>query len=177
MRSIWWESTRSTRTARARCSRHSTGWPGSTRRVRLRSSARADGGRRCGRCRLTTIRSAASPACATCRLRCTPGSSSPRSRCCRGVPCRLLLADEVGLGKTIQAGMLLAALIRQGDAPRVLVLVPAGLREQWADELSRRCGLQSTVVDAHQLRTRVRELPRDENPWTLPPCRLPRSTT
>lgn len=85
-----------------------------------------------------------------------------------GRTCRLLLADDVGLGKTIQAGILLAALTKRGDARRVLILVPAGLREQWADELANRCGLQSTIVDAHQLRTRVRELPHDENPWSLP---------
>ena len=48
-----------------------------------------------------------------------------------GQAARILIADEVGLGKTIQAGLIVAeTLARRGDA-HVLVLCPAGLREQW----------------------------------------------
>ncbi len=47
-----------------------------------------------------------------------------------------LIADDVGLGKTIEVGLLLAALKRKGQARRVLIVSPAGLVRQWQDELS-----------------------------------------
>jgi ERCC4-related helicase len=46
-----------------------------------------------------------------------------------------LIADDVGLGKTIEVGLLLAALKRKGFARRVLVIAPAGLTRQWQDEM------------------------------------------
>lgn len=46
-----------------------------------------------------------------------------------------LIADDVGLGKTIEVGLLLAALKRKGQARRVLVVCPAGLTRQWQDEM------------------------------------------
>ena len=46
-----------------------------------------------------------------------------------------LIADDVGLGKTIEVGLLLAALRRAGRARRVLIVCPAGLTRQWQDEL------------------------------------------
>ena len=46
-----------------------------------------------------------------------------------------LIADDVGLGKTIEVGLLLAALKRKGQARRVLVVAPAGLTRQWRDEM------------------------------------------
>ncbi len=46
-----------------------------------------------------------------------------------------LIADDVGLGKTIEVGLLLAALKRKHQARRVLIVAPAGLTRQWQDEL------------------------------------------
>jgi ERCC4-related helicase len=46
-----------------------------------------------------------------------------------------LIADDVGLGKTIEVGLLLAALKRKGQARRVLIVAPAGLTRQWRDEM------------------------------------------
>jgi superfamily II DNA or RNA helicase len=85
----------------------------------------------------------------------------------RGFGCRVLLADEVGLGKTIQAAIVLAELKERGAADRVLVLTPAGLREQWAAELSARFGIDARVVDAVTMRRRVAEMPIGVNPWTI----------
>src|SRR5512139_2096772 len=48
---------------------------------------------------------------------------------------RLLIADEVGLGKTIQAGLILAEWLRREPRTRALIVVPLPLRDQWADEL------------------------------------------
>jgi len=48
---------------------------------------------------------------------------------------RLLIADEVGLGKTIETGMIVRELVARGEASRVLVICPAGLIRNWRDEL------------------------------------------
>lgn len=62
-------------------------------------------------------------------------------------PCRVLLADEVGLGKTIEAGMIIARQIATGRASRVLVLLPDTLVYQWFVELLRRFNLSFAIYD------------------------------
>jgi SNF2 family DNA or RNA helicase len=59
---------------------------------------------------------------------------------------RGILADEVGLGKTIEAGLVLSELRMRGLADQVLVIVPAGLVDQWRDELERKFGLPTTIA-------------------------------
>jgi superfamily II DNA or RNA helicase len=86
----------------------------------------------------------------------------------RGRASRLLLADAVGLGKTIQAALLLRELRARGCADRVLILVPSGLRDQWRQELSHRTGLRADIIDSEALGTRTRDLPPDVNPWSRP---------
>ncbi len=81
---------------------------------------------------------------------------------------RLLLADEVGLGKTIEAGLVLAELHARGDLVRGLVLAPPGLRDQWVAELGGRFALEATVADAAWLRTCRATLPARINPWSVP---------
>jgi superfamily II DNA or RNA helicase len=85
-----------------------------------------------------------------------------------GQATRLLLADEVGLGKTVQAGFVLAALQARRAERRALVLAPAALRDQWARELARLFGWHATVMDATTLRQLRRRLPVGVNPWGLP---------
>jgi superfamily II DNA or RNA helicase len=48
---------------------------------------------------------------------------------------RLLIADEVGLGKTIETGMIIRELVARGDADRILIICPAGLTKNWQNEL------------------------------------------
>jgi superfamily II DNA or RNA helicase len=84
----------------------------------------------------------------------------------RGLGTRVLLADDVGLGKTIQAGLIISELETRGVAERVLILTPAGLREQWAGELFTRFGINATVVDFRDVRQRVTSLPLGLNPWS-----------
>ena len=60
---------------------------------------------------------------------------------------RVLLADEVGLGKTIEACLILHRLILTGRARRVLILLPESLQHQWFIELLRRFNLWFTLVD------------------------------
>ncbi|WP_414635823.1 SNF2-related protein [Actinophytocola sp.] len=59
---------------------------------------------------------------------------------------RAILADEVGLGKTIEAGLITAELRLRGLADRTLVITPAGLVEQWRDELERKFGLPTAIL-------------------------------
>src|SRR5262245_8128476 len=79
---------------------------------------------------------------------------------------RLLLADDVGLGKTIQAGLILAELLGRSLVERVLVVTPAGLRDQWTHELSSRFGLGATCADGRVLRRLATTLPIGMNPWS-----------
>lgn len=65
-------------------------------------------------------------------------------------PLRALLADEVGLGKTIEAGMILCRLLAAGRVRRVLILVPDSLQHQWLVELSRRFNLDFTLLDENR---------------------------
>ena len=66
-------------------------------------------------------------------------------------PPRVLLADEVGLGKTIEAGLIIARQIASGRAGRVLVLVPETLVYQWFVELLRRFNLGFSIYDAERV--------------------------
>ncbi len=65
----------------------------------------------------------------------------------RGGQRRILIADEVGLGKTIQAGLILTDLLQRNPAARALVLAPASLRRQWSDELRDRFAIQACPAD------------------------------
>ena len=62
---------------------------------------------------------------------------------------RLLIADEVGLGKTIEAGLLLRQAVMSGLARRVLVMVPAGVQRQWQRELREKFSLDWPMYDGH----------------------------
>lgn len=79
---------------------------------------------------------------------------------------RLLLADEVGLGKTIQAGLVVVELQRRGLSSRALILTPASLRHQWAGELHHRFSLDPLVLDHEALTRLSAHLPVGVNPWT-----------
>jgi len=57
-----------------------------------------------------------------------------------------ILADEVGLGKTIEAGIIIAQLWSEGKR-KILIIVPASIRRQWQEELFIRFGLESIVID------------------------------
>jgi superfamily II DNA/RNA helicase len=101
------------------------------------------------------------------RMEILPFQLEPALAMIQGRASRFLLADEVGLGKTIQAGLMLAELQRRGWCERALILSPAGLRHQWADELERRFDIRAAVVDAPTLRIVSATLPFDVNPWLV----------
>lgn len=60
-----------------------------------------------------------------------------------------MIADDVGLGKTIEVGMLLAALKQRGTFRRVLLVTPAGLTRQWQEELRQKFGMDDFQVYGH----------------------------
>jgi superfamily II DNA or RNA helicase len=100
------------------------------------------------------------------RIDLLPHQLEPALAVVRGMGSRLLLADDVGLGKTIQAGLVLSELRARAAAERALILTPPGLREQWAHELAERFGIAAEVVDARDVRRRVATLPVGVNPWS-----------
>lgn len=63
---------------------------------------------------------------------------------------RVLLADEVGLGKTIEAGLVIHRQLLSGRASRVLILVPENLQHQWLVEMRRRFNLDVALFDAER---------------------------
>jgi superfamily II DNA or RNA helicase len=82
----------------------------------------------------------------------------------------ILIADEVGLGKTIEAGLIWTELRARFDMRRLLVVCPAMLREKWKDELQRRFGISAAIVDAKTLRENLakqRSMNADGQAWIV----------
>ncbi len=82
---------------------------------------------------------------------------------------RLLLADDVGLGKTIEAGLIMTELLARRRIRRILVLAPPGLREQWQRELWQRFAMDFRIVDGPANRRLKKDLGEDCNPWSIYP--------
>ena len=74
-------------------------------------------------------------------------------------PVRLLIADDVGIGKTVEAGLIARELLDQGDAQRLAVLCPPHLAEQWQAELAEKFHLDATLVLAATAARLERGLP------------------
>ena len=77
----------------------------------------------------------------------------------------LLIADDVGLGKTIEAGLILTELLLRRRIRRILVLTPAALRDQWKEELWEKFSLSFEVIDRQSTERHRRKLGIDANPW------------
>ncbi|MGH9347592.1 MAG: helicase-related protein, partial [Vicinamibacterales bacterium] len=107
-------------------------------------------------------------AAARAHLALFPYQLEPALAMMRGLACRILLADEVGLGKTIQAGLIVAELVERERDARVLVVTPASLRDQWRDELRDRFAVHAEVIDAAGLARAASDLPAGVNPWAIP---------
>ena len=83
---------------------------------------------------------------------------------------RVLLADEVGLGKTIEAGLILHQQLITGAANRVIIVVPDSLVHQWLVEMSRRFNLQFTILDEE--RCQALDEAEHGNPFETTQCVL-----
>ncbi|NND89857.1 MAG: RNA polymerase-associated protein RapA [Granulosicoccus sp.] len=77
---------------------------------------------------------------------------------------RLLLADEVGLGKTIEAGMIMHGSLVNNQVSRVLVVVPESLMHQWLVEMLRKFNLKFCIMDADRF-VELRDSAPDGNPF------------
>ncbi len=82
---------------------------------------------------------------------------------------RLLIADDVGLGKTIEAGLILRELNARRRAARILIVCPASIIEQWQTELSSKFGFQFKIFDSDGVAEARRSLEVGTNPWSAEP--------
>lgn len=78
----------------------------------------------------------------------------------------LLIADDVGLGKTIEAGLVIQELLLRHRARSVMVVCPASLQEKWRVEMLEKFGLEFKIVDTEYVKKLRRERGIHANPWT-----------
>ena len=85
---------------------------------------------------------------------------------------RVLLADEVGLGKTIEAGLILSQQLLRQRVSRVLVLTPESLTHQWLVEMQRRFHLAFSLLNEHRLEDANWEEEYTDSPLVISPITL-----
>jgi SNF2 family DNA or RNA helicase len=78
----------------------------------------------------------------------------------------LLIADDVGLGKTIEAGLIVQELILRNRARSILIVCPSSLQIQWRDQMRDKFGLEFRIVDSALMRELRRTRGLHTNPWT-----------
>jgi superfamily II DNA or RNA helicase len=88
-----------------------------------------------------------------------------------GLASRILIADEVGLGKTVQAGLVIGEILDRSPRARVLIVAPASLKEQWRTELNDRFALGAWVADSASL-ARAGSAWATMNPWRVHPVTI-----
>jgi SNF2 family DNA or RNA helicase len=111
----------------------------------------------------------------TCAVRPWPHQRRVADIIVQKFPERFLLCDEVGLGKTVEAGLALRQLILSGKARRVLILAPKSVLLQWQEELYEKFSLEVSRYDGGTFfDARGRELPWNKagNPWNAHPVIL-----
>jgi SNF2 family DNA or RNA helicase len=78
----------------------------------------------------------------------------------------LFIADDVGLGKTIEAGLILREMIMRQKVKRIVIACPVSLVTQWQSEMESRFGLSFVIFDREYLFNCRRERGYAINPWT-----------
>jgi ATP-dependent helicase HepA len=101
------------------------------------------------------------------RVRLFPHQLYVAERATAGDPVRWLLADEVGLGKTIEACLILNKLVHAGTVERCVVVAPQSLTVQWLGELWRKYHQVFTLLDNDRLGDVARDFGADFNPFDV----------
>lgn len=78
---------------------------------------------------------------------------------------RILIGDDVGLGKTIEAGLIISEMLQRGYIKRVLFLTPASLKEQWQEALEYFFHIDAKIISSFSRKEYEKELPAGANPW------------
>ena len=78
---------------------------------------------------------------------------------------RMLIADDVGIGKTIEAGLIVTELLARHKASRLLVICPAALRKQWQEALSYFFHIDTDIISTRHRRKLESSLPPGASPW------------
>ena len=87
----------------------------------------------------------------------------------RETPVRRLIADEVGLGKTLQAGVLLKTRLNQGLAGRTLIIAPKAAAKQWQGELKMKFAIDAPIIHSNHMAHRDGTTkPAAHPPWNVP---------
>jgi superfamily II DNA or RNA helicase len=94
-----------------------------------------------------------------------PYQLEPAARAVMMPRVNLLIADDVGLGKTIEAGLVLQELIARARVRSCLIACPASLQRQWADEMLDKFNLRFDIVDRDAVLRLRREYGTHVNPW------------
>ncbi|MEV6603542.1 DISARM system SNF2-like helicase DrmD [Kutzneria sp. NPDC051319] len=84
----------------------------------------------------------------------------------------LLLSDETGLGKTVEAGLVAQELLLRHRAKRIMIVCPAGLTVKWRDEMAEKFGLDFTVIDSQRCAQVRREYGSAANPLNVYPLTI-----
>ncbi|MDR3084344.1 MAG: DISARM system SNF2-like helicase DrmD [Streptomyces sp.] len=101
-----------------------------------------------------------------------PYQLEPVSRAVGAPRVNLLLADDVGLGKTIEAGLVIQELQLRARARRTMIVCPAGLTLKWRDEMAEKFGLEFTIVDSEQCARLRRTHGTAANPFRVHPLTI-----
>lgn len=95
-----------------------------------------------------------------------PYQLAPLRKALRLPRVNLFIADDVGLGKTIEAGLIARELLLRRRVDRIVVACPPSMLEQWRDEMEARFGLTFTILDRTYVTRMRRERGFSVNPWT-----------
>ena len=87
----------------------------------------------------------------------------------QGAKVRMLIADDVGLGKTIEAGLIITELKSRKLVSRILIICPQNLREQWQDALRYFFRIDAKIFSSVHLRGLEKNIPPGMNPWEYYP--------
>ncbi len=87
-------------------------------------------------------------------------------------PIRLLIADDVGIGKTIEALLIVKELLERGEVKRFVILCPPHLCEQWQEELSDKFGIDAVIIRSSSFRSLDSKVPDNRSvfeyyPWQI----------